>query len=94
MREATWEDVSQRMLHYSLHDTRDLRNKYLRITHSSFGVAGKLPRDFMVKALVKDELGDKVVDEYIALSDVWRENERLAVEQWLENLQAEEDERG
>lgn len=84
-------EVSERILHYALHDTRDLRNKYLRVTGSPWGVAGKLPRDFMVKALVRHELGDAVVDEYLNYANIWREMEQKAVQQWVDSLESEQD---
>jgi len=83
MSDLAWSDVSQRIFYYTQHDTRDLRNKYLRMTHTPFGVVGKLPKDFIINALVRSELGDDIVDEYQAMAKVWRDNEQQAVKQWL-----------
>lgn len=77
-------DVSRVMFHYHLKDLRTLRNKYFRLFQASPGV-GKVSKDFIVTSIARHELGDKVVDEYLAMVKQQKEFEALAGEQdWHE----------
>jgi len=66
-------DVSNRLFLYSQYTMDELRSKYVKLTEAP--ITGKSSKDFICTAIVRAELGDNLVDEYIHSCECRREEE-------------------
>jgi len=82
-------EVSERAFYYTQHNLRELRYHYCKARNASFARVAKLPRDFIVRHLLIRDFGEKLVNEYEQQAEIWREEERQAVQQWTENIESE-----
>ena len=79
---VSFEDVSQRLFQYSLLDHQLVRSRYFKMTNLT--AVASVSKQHMVEALVREELGNNIVDKYLNDSKRQIEIDREETELWMD----------